>query len=119
MAFESVMEAHKKQEVYHSKWKDLRSKKEITRTKIKQTIYHYEFTGDIVLHMRLKEIYYMLQNWLLLSHINKKAKFTINIGREKFSFRLFHANNSQLLIEPGNGKKLDSYDDLFEKNLRC
>lgn len=88
---------------------------EITKTRINRTINHYEFTGEKVQHMRLKEIYYMLQNWLLLSHIKKKAKFTINIGRENFSFRLFHGVNSQLLIEPGNGGQPDSYDDLFEK----
>ena len=109
---ESVVEARENQ-IAHDKWENLLLENEITTTKITETINHYKFTGNNVQRMSLKEIYYILQNWLLLSDSKTKAKFTINIGGEDFSFRLFRDRNSQLLIEPGNGGKLDSYDALL------
>ena len=94
-------------------WKHLLHHGEIRETNV-NALKYYEFVGPNVQRLKLKQSFYFPQNWLHLSEVGTKAKFTIGIGEQPFDFRLWHKQGNQLLVETGDGTRLPSYNEVFE-----
>ena len=75
----NTLNAHENQIAHADMWKNLLASEQIkislTELKNGGHINHYKFTGDNVQSMTLKQIYYMLQNWLVLSELLTTANY--------------------------------------------
>ena len=115
--FELYKEANARQETYKKEWEKLINMKDgiekttyLHKDGVKTGVF-YKLTGTEVKKYKLTEIFYMLQNWALLSPDNNRVQFELPIGGENFKFHLQRDKNNQILVFGDN--KLVEYKDLY------
>ena len=118
--------AIERQKSYETEWNNLVHKKDISGSIVgieKTTYLHgdgkttgvfYKLTGAEVQKYKLTEIFYMLQNWALISPNNARVQFQLPIAGEDFIFHLQRDRNNQILVFK-DGKLVEYkflYDDI-------
>ena len=125
--FDAAIKGQEKQQDYLTQWNELISVGEITVGEIEiglRTFPIYKFEGDKVKKMKVKEIFYMLQNWLLLQTDAKHRVIEMNIGGKSYRFRIYLDFRSKGHIVIGNEKGqtpkryTDYYSDLCKGDIK-
>ena len=101
------------QKDYEKKWNDLVANGDIEKVEHKvggKSRYSFELKTPKVLNMKMKDVFYMLQNWALLDSSKQHFEFKFNIGGDDFTFRL-QSSNKQILVFTG-GKAVD-YETVY------
>ena len=119
-SFEVTKKAVEKQEKYQMMWNDLIKIDEIKKETIKindRKYDIYKFEGKRVQNMKVKEAFYMLQNWLHLVQDAKHRIVEMNIGGKLYRFRisLNFFGKTNIIIKDESGGSLKKYEDYFKE----